>query len=228
MIPSAILQTLFFFLILPIKIYHRYIRRSKTYEKEDIIIISLINTGFNFLLYYFLVSFFRVDIAAVGICFLLAFIGFFNGLKYLSSFETADKENDRIDKKKIILIAIAILCICTIIPTGTYLVCSATNEWHYNTLSWSGTLYKKQYRTGKEVSIARGVESYLLDGEWIYFINKSAGNLCKVKSDGTEEQIISDDTVSKMRNVADDWITYELDNGDIYKIKSNGTERQRE
>ena len=66
-------------------------------------------------------------------------------------------------------------------------------------------------------------------GDWIYFVDFDK-HISKIKTDGSNETEVNDDD-SRNINVVGDWIYYrKLDNSfdasGLYKIKTNGTERQ--
>lgn len=78
------------------------------------------------------------------------------------------------------------------------------------------------------------------DGEWEYFWagttrseDMNGGKLCKMKSDGTNFQVLSDDNPCYI-NVVGDWIYYIQNQkptyyfmGKIYRIQKNGREKQK-
>lgn len=77
------------------------------------------------------------------------------------------------------------------------------------------------------------------DGEWEYFWAgttldwKDEGALCKMRPDGSEFYVLSDDTPCYI-NIVDDWIYYIKNQkpvynyrGEIYRIKKDGTNRER-
>ena len=49
----------------------------------------------------------------------------------------------------------------------------------------------------------------------------------KVSPDGAGKARISDDNASKLRDAVDAWIYYELEDGAIFRVKSDGSIRQR-
>lgn len=70
-------------------------------------------------------------------------------------------------------------------------------------------------------------------GEWVYYQNAEYNNyLYKMRSDGTEKQILSKDYAIQI-NVVGDWVYYVKEHsyvgndGGIYKIKTDGTKRTR-
>jgi predicted small secreted protein len=77
-----------------------------------------------------------------------------------------------------------------------------------------------------EFGIGSDAECVTVIGEWIYFLKPTSGNpeLCKVKTDGTEETLIESDVNDV--NVVGDWIYYvNLPEQTFCKIKTDGTER---
>jgi hypothetical protein len=68
----------------------------------------------------------------------------------------------------------------------------------------------------------------ITDGDWIYFWNNAnEGHLYRMKTDGTQESEICEDTPYYM-NLHEGWIYFVngSDNRKIYRIKTDGTDRQ--
>ncbi|MCL2512636.1 MAG: DUF5050 domain-containing protein [Oscillospiraceae bacterium] len=68
-------------------------------------------------------------------------------------------------------------------------------------------------------------------GDYIYFGNYAEGGICRVKIDGSEKKLLTDDYAMYI-NVVDDWIYYsyrKLNGGDngVNRIKTDGTAKQK-
>ncbi|WP_027626170.1 DUF5050 domain-containing protein [Clostridium lundense] len=92
-------------------------------------------------------------------------------------------------------------------------------------------IYKKEVKTELETSIGNVQNSgeTMIEGDYIYYSNGTDnGKLYKMKKDGSENKVLSEDKVKYMC-VIDHYIYYSnmSDDGKLYKIKDDGNDRKK-
>jgi putative cell wall-binding protein len=92
-------------------------------------------------------------------------------------------------------------------------------------------MYKiKEDGTGKQ-AIGNQHGMYLkLKDNWLYYANIDDGyKLYKMRTDGSDKQLLCEDPAVNYMNIVDDWIYYcnNEDNNNLYKIKLDGSEKQK-
>lgn len=122
-------------------------------------------------------------------------------------------------------------------------------DWIYGNFSEGGSLRLYKIKTdGTEKTILGGenaVTAINVVGDWIYYISSSlewseggpsnlpsppprdlyAGDLYRIKIDGTEKTKLSEGNFTSI-NVVDDWVYFMMDRGSgIYKMKTDGSEK---
>lgn len=78
----------------------------------------------------------------------------------------------------------------------------------------------------------RNIETLNVADGWIYYVDHSDKSLYRIKTDGSEKQLICSDNAFNV-NIIQDYIYYDIydrTNGDtkkcLYRIKMDGSERQ--
>lgn len=69
------------------------------------------------------------------------------------------------------------------------------------------------------------VDYMIVDGDWIYYAKASGKGIYKVKTDGTENQLVISISSPRSFNISGEWIYYGRADG-LYKVKTDGTEKQ--
>lgn len=77
-----------------------------------------------------------------------------------------------------------------------------------------------------DFGIGSPAECVTVIGEWVYFLKPTPSNpqLCKIKSDGTDETMLLEDGVLDFA-VVDDWIYYRNGEQTLCKMKTDGSEQ---
>lgn len=111
------------------------------------------------------------------------------------------------------------------------LIIGVSNDWVlYINYSDLGTLYKiKTDGEEKTKLVDERILKATVIGDWIYYIiyGVKCNYICKIKIDGTGQMMLSNDCIGNDMVIDEDWIYYSrIRNYSLYKIKTDGTEKQ--
>ena len=104
-------------------------------------------------------------------------------------------------------------------------------DWiYYSNISDGFCLYKIKVDGSEKTKLNSDFSSNInIVDDVIYYSDYDLHNICKINIDGSNKTIINDVDSCFMINVDNDWIYYRNneDNGRLYKIKTDGSERTR-
>ncbi len=107
---------------------------------------------------------------------------------------------------------------------------SISGDWiYFENVSNSRALYKvRKDGSGKTKLTDTRASDIIVVGDWILFSDerKRRQNICRIKTDGTNESVIFDGPITLNFKVSEDWVYYKTDSV-LYRMKIDGSSNQR-